>query len=164
MIIRDEQPADIAAIHALTEIAFAPMAYSDGTEADCITKLRKDGDLTYSLVAVDEGEIVGHVAFSPVTLDGKSDGWFGLGPISVTPTRQKSGIGSALIHEGLNRLRAINAKGCTLIGDPNYYSRFGFVSDGTLTYHDLPTEYVQWLGFDGHTARGKLIYSPGLEP
>ncbi len=164
MILRTERPSDIEAIYQLTKAAFAPMAYSDGTEQDCINALRDDGDLTLSLVAEIDDKIVGHVAFSPVTLNGTPDGWFGLGPISVATTHQKSGIGSALINHGLDWLKSQNAKGCVLIGDPNYYARFGFVSNGDLTYHDLPTEYVQWLGFDGHIASGKLIFSRGLEP
>jgi putative acetyltransferase len=140
------------------------MPFSDGSEPDCINQLRNDGDLTLSLVAQVNKEIVGHVAFSPVTLNNVSDSWFGLGPISVHPEHQRSRIGSALINDGLRQLKDRNAKGCVLIGDPNYYSRFGFVSDGELTYHDLPTQYVQWLGFNGNVASGKLLYRHGLEP
>lgn len=164
MIIRAETPSDIDAIYALTQAAFAPMSYSDGTEQDCINALRDDGDLSQSLVAEIDAAIVGHVAFSPVTINGSSDGWYGLGPISVVQHLQKTGIGSTLIHHGLLWLKTQKAKGCVLIGDPNYYFRFGFVSDGNLTYHDIPTEYVQWLGFDGNVASGKLLFACGLEP
>ncbi|MBB3646222.1 putative N-acetyltransferase YhbS [Rhizobium sp. BK619] len=85
MLIRCETPADIDAIHDLTSIAIAPMPYSDGTESEIIRKLRASGDLTISLVAEDDGEIRGHVSFSPVTINGVRGGWFGLGPISVKP-------------------------------------------------------------------------------
>jgi putative acetyltransferase len=164
MLIRPETTDDIAAIYALTKAAFASMPFSDGSEPDCINQLRKDGDLTLSLVAEVNDVIIGHVAFSPVTLNEIADNWFGLGPISVHPDHQRSGIGSALINEGLSQLKDRSAKGCVLIGDPNYYSRFGFVSDGKLTYHDLPPQYVQWLGFNGIAASGKLLYRPGLGP
>ena len=91
--------------------------------------------------------IVGHVAFSKVTIDGDGD-WYGLGPISVQPDLQKQGIGSKLIHAGLAGIRAIGARGCVLLGDPNYYNRFGFKSYPTLTYAGSPRpEYFMALSF-----------------
>lgn len=163
MDIRPEIHTDIDAIYQLTQTAFAPMPYSDGDEGACINKLRADGDLTVSLVVVEAEAIVGHVAFSPVTIAGVSDNWFGLGPVSVAPKKQKTGIGSALIKKGLAQIKSLGAKGCVLIGDPNYYCRFGFVGDGRLTYRDLPSEVVQWLSFTDEKPSGVLKYSPGLE-
>lgn len=157
--IRPETASDHDPIHALTKAAFAPMDYSDGSEPDIIRKLRANGDLCCSLVATMGTRLIGHIAFSPVTLNGVSDGWYGLGPISVDPEHQKTGVGSALIHAGFDWLKTQHARGCVLIGDPNYYSRFGFISDGTLTYGDVPSEFVQWIGFDGHTASGNLRYA-----
>ena len=162
MLIRPEQPADHDAIHELTRIAFAPMPYSAGTESDIIRRLRADGDLTISLVAEHEGEIVGHVAFSPVSIDGRHDGWFGLGPISVKAEMQRQGIGKALIAAGLEQLRALGAKGCALIGNPEIYGRVGFVSDGRLTYGDIDSKYVQWLALDGSAPRGVLTFAPAF--
>ncbi|MGL5010052.1 MAG: GNAT family N-acetyltransferase, partial [Paracoccaceae bacterium] len=95
--IRDERPTDHRAIHDLTAAAFAPMAFSDGTEPAIIAALRADGDLVLSLVAEDAGFIIGHVAFSPVTVAGVHGGWFGLGPIAVRPGWQRRGVGGALI-------------------------------------------------------------------
>lgn len=132
MFIRPERPDDKQTIHDLTIAAFEPTPFSDGSEAPIITKLRNDGDLTVSLVAVRGGDIVGHVAFSPVTVGVESDGWYGLGPVSVWPDKQRQGIGSALINEGLAILKANGAKGGVLIGDPAYYGRFGFRSDGNF--------------------------------
>lgn len=159
MIIRPEQPSDEQAIHELTVAAFEPMPYSDGSEAPIIVGLREVGDLTVSLVAVEGADIVGHIAFSPVTVGTDSDGWYGLGPVSVWPDRQRKGIGSALINEGLSILRARGAKGCALVGDPNYYRRFGFRSDGRLSYRDLPLQYIQSLSFQDETASGRLKFS-----
>ncbi|MEO0714785.1 MAG: N-acetyltransferase [Pseudomonadota bacterium] len=163
MRIRLETHADHAAIYAITQAAFAPMPFSDGNEADCVDRLRADGDLTLSLVAEEGADIVGHVAFSPVFLNDRPGGWYGLGPISVAPHRQKQGIGGALIADGLGRLSEIGAKGCVLIGDPAYYGRFGFVGDGRLTYRDLPVDVVQWRALGSDVPSGVLRYSSGLE-
>ncbi len=164
MRVRPETTADHAAIHTLTTAAFAAVPYSDGSEPAIIRQLRADGDLSLSLVTDDAGEIVGHIAFSPVTINGIANHWFGLGPLSVTPTRQRTGIGSTLIHAGLDWLRDQNANGCVLLGAPSYYSRFGFVSDGNLSYHDLPKELLQWIGFNGNAASGDLRYAAAFEP
>lgn len=162
--IRPETPADFAGIRQLTDTAFAPMSFSDGTEGACIEELRADGDLTISLVAeTAPGQLVGHVAFSPATVGGDATGWYGLGPVAVLPDQQRSGIGSALINEGLARLRAAGAKGCVLIGNPTYYVRFGFAADGRVSYRTLPAKNVMWLGFGDHTASGVLKFSAGLE-
>jgi putative acetyltransferase len=162
MEIRPERSGDERAIHDLTQTAFAPMPFSAGTEGPIIDALRKDGDLAISLVAVEGDRIVGHIAFSPVTIDGRHDGWFGLGPISVIPELQRRGIGKALIAAGLDLLRRRNAAGCALIGDWAYYSRFGFVSNGALQYGDLDPRYVQFITLDGAEPRGHLNFAPGF--
>ncbi len=163
MDIRAETPGDIETIYALTKAAFEPMPYSDGTEQDCVNKLRADGDLELSLVAIDQGRLVGHVAFSPVSITGAPQRWLGLGPVSVWPELQKTGIGSSLIKTGLEMLKSDGVAGCVLIGDPNYYRRFGFLGDGSLSYRDLADDVVQWLSFDGTRPKGVLTFSPGLE-
>jgi len=162
MEIRSEQPEDLHEIHKLTTDAFAPMSYSDGTEPTIIDNLRAAGDLTVSLVAIKSDALVGHVAFSPVSIGEFTQAWYGLGPISVRPDLQRTGIGSALINEGLRILEGMGADGCALIGDPNYYCRFGFVSDGSIHYQNLPDELVQWKSFGGRRPRGLLVYSPGF--
>ena len=163
MLIRIETPDDIDAIHDLTSIAFEPMAYSDGTEAAIIGRLRASGDLTVSLVAEEDGEILGHVAFSPVTIDGIDAGWFGLGPISVKPDRQRQGIGKALIASGLELLEEMGASGCALIGNPDVYRGAGFSSDGRLSYHDLDTRLVQHIVLHGPAPSGTLRFAPAFE-
>ncbi|UWM77900.1 N-acetyltransferase [Rhizobium sp. WSM4643] len=163
MLIRDETPEDIDAIHNLTWTAFKPMTYSDGTEAEIVRRLRENGDLTISLVAEQDGEILGHVAFSPVTIEGANDGWFGLGPISVKPERQRQGIGKAMIALGLELLNEMGASGCALIGNPEIYSRVGFRSDGQLKYLDLDTRLVQRIVFRGSPPSGTLQFVPAFE-
>ncbi|MBY5438127.1 GNAT family N-acetyltransferase [Rhizobium leguminosarum] len=163
MLIRDETPDDIDAIHDLTSTAFRPMPYSDGTEAEIVRRLRAAGDLKISLVAEQDGEILGHVAFSPVTINGAHDGWFGLGPISVKPERQRQGIGKALIARGLELLNEMGGSGCALIGNPEIYSRVGFSSDGQLEYLDLDTRLVQRIVFRGSPPSGTLQFAPAFE-
>lgn len=163
MHIRYETPDDVDAIRDLTSIAFKPMAYSDGTEAEIIRRLRAGGDLTISLVAEEGREILGHVAFSPVTIEGVHGGWFGLGPISVTPARQRQRIGSALIARGLGFLREMGASGCALIGNPDVYRSAGFSSDGQLSYHDLDTRLVQRIVLRGLAPSGVLRFAPAFE-
>lgn len=161
--LRAEQSSDIAAIEAVTKSAFLEAPHSSGTEAQIINRLRKDGDLTLSIVAVSEQEIVGHIAFSPVTINELNDDWFGLGPVSVLPNRQGEGIGAALVNRGLTELKANGAKGCVLIGDPAFYSRFGFVGDCGLTYGDVPVGYVQGLALSSDFRQGVIRYADGFE-
>ena len=164
MIIRQETSEDIEAIFNLTTEAFEPMPYSDGSEPKIINDLRSNGDLTLSLVAVDLGKVVGHVAFSPVTINNVNDDWYGLGPISVLPQQQRSGVGTQLIDDGFRRLKELGANGVALIGDPDYYGRFGFTGDGKLTYGNLPTKLVQWVAIKGSAPRGELKYCRAFEP
>ncbi|MFL5014980.1 MAG: GNAT family N-acetyltransferase [Rhizobium sp.] len=163
MLIRYETPDDIDAIHDLTSTAFKPMPYSDGTEAKIVRRLRAKGDLEISLVAEEDGEILGHVAFSAVTINGAHDGWFGLGPISVKPERQRQGIGKAMIARGLELLKERGASGCALIGNPEIYSRVGFSSDGQLKHLDLDTRLVQRIVFRGSPPSGTLQFVPAFE-
>lgn len=161
--IRDERPDDAGAIRAITVAAFEGMPYSEQTEAAIVAALRAAGALTLSLVAVEGEDIVGHVAFSPVSInEAAAPGWFGVGPVSVRPDRQKAGIGSALMQAGLARLKAANAKGCVLVGDPAYYRRFGFRESSALRYPDLPAEYFQVLDLVGEAPSGIVAFHPGF--
>lgn len=162
MEIRSEKPEDHHEIHRLTANAFAGLSYSDGTEPAIIDRLRAAGDLTLSLVAMKSDALVGHVAFSPVSIGICTSTWYGLGPVSVRPDLQRTGIGSALIIEGLRILEGMGADGCVLIGDPDYYCRFGFRSDGRIQYRDLPDEYVQWKSFGEQRPEGLLVFSPAF--
>jgi putative acetyltransferase len=159
--IRPEQPGDEAAIHDLVKRAFAPMPFSGGDEQDLVDGLRADGDLGPSLVAVDSvGDIIGHIGFSPVTIDHAACGWFQLAPVSVSPEVQFTGIGSALIAEGLARLRADGAGGVAVVGNPVYYERFGFaVIPGLnpVSEHDAPYFRAQVLA--GAAPQGTLRYA-----
>jgi putative acetyltransferase len=100
LIIRNEKEPDIKAIHDVTVAAFKEHPYCHQTEQFIVNALRVAGALPLSLVVEVDGKVVGHVAFSPVTISDGSEGWYGLGPVSVLPELQRQGIGKALIKEG----------------------------------------------------------------
>ena len=158
MIIRNEVESDIEAIGQVTEAAFATLAISQHTEQFIIKALRAAGALTVSLVAEIDGNVVGHVAFSPVTISDGNPHWYGLGPVSVLPKHQRQGIGTALINEGLSLLKARGAQGCVLVGDPAYYKRFGFRNLPVLTLEGVPQQYFLALPCGGEPARGAVVF------
>jgi putative acetyltransferase len=163
MQIRLERPDDATTIHALTGTAFKGMPFSDDTEAKVIDALRIAGALALSLVATQGGAIVGHVAFSPVTINGEVGDWYGLGPVSVWPFRQRKGIGQALIREGLRRLHSMGAGGCVLLGDPAYYARFGFENDRDLRHAGAPIWAFQCLTLNGPRPSGEVAFHPAFD-
>jgi len=158
MLIRPELPADHAAISRLTAAAFLGHPHSDGGEPRIIERLRLAGSLSVSMVAVDGAELIGHAAASPVTIGGGSHAWFGLGPVSVLPVRQGQGTGMALVNAVLQRLRALGAGGCVVLGEPSYYERFGFRAVGQLTLPGLPASHFLALALEGPLASGEVAY------
>lgn len=160
--IRPERPEDASVIRRLTTAAFAVAEHSSGTEAAIVDALRAAGALSISLVATVQDDVVGHVAFSPVTLDGKAQDWYGLGPVAVRPDLHGHGIGAALIRAGLERLKALGARGCVVLGDPAYYPRFGFRQNPAVQYEGVPPEYFMALSLDGTEAAGTVAYHPSF--
>jgi len=160
--IRDEVPGDEAAIAALTTSAFLGHPHSDGGEAEIVAGLRRDGDLSVSLLAEEGALVIGHAAWSPVAITDGASRWFGLGPVSVLPVRQRAGIGSALMRAGLERLREAGAMGCVVLGDPGYYGRFGFAHDPGLAYPGPPPAYFQRLVLAGGAPVGEVRYAPAF--
>ena len=158
-VIREERPPDAAAIREVTRQAFEGLPYSDGSEPRIIDRLREDGDLVLSLVAEDAGGIIGHITLSPVEIDDGTRKWFGLGPVSVLPVRQHSGIGSRLMEMTIDRVRRGDANGIVLLGDPAYCRRFGFIHDPKLTYPGPPPEYFQRLVLSGEPPTGEVRYA-----
>lgn len=163
MRIRPETPADVDSISRITEAAFRNHPYSQGTEPFIIAALREAGALTMSLVAERDGEIVGHVAFSPVQIADGANDWYALGPVSVVPELQRNGIGSQLVRAGLDSLRDdLGAQGCVLVGDPAFYGRFGFASRPALSMQGVPQEYVLSLAFGAVPAAGRITHHPAF--
>ncbi|MHC3940655.1 hypothetical protein ACI0FR_01968 [Paenochrobactrum sp. BZR 201-1] len=158
MIICPETPEDIQNIRDLVTSAFEDAPHSDRTEAFIVDGLREAGALTISLVVVQADRIVGHVAFSPVAIEGAGAGWYGLGPVAVHPDYQKTGIGTKLIEAGLAKLKALSASGCVVLGDPQYYARFNFKCDPALVFRGAPVEYFQCLDFTNEPRHGTVFY------
>ncbi|MDV7900903.1 N-acetyltransferase [Pseudomonas aeruginosa] len=161
--LRHETPDDISAIEAITVAAFADAPHTSHTEQFIVRALRTANELTLSIVTEEHGQIIGHVALSPVTItdnDGrKAEGWYGLGPISVLPQRQGHGIGSRLMEQALSELRAMRAAGCVLLGDPAYYGRFGFEAHTGLQLPGVPPGYFMVLALQGPVPEGIVRYS-----
>ncbi len=122
VVVRQETPADADAIRAVNEAAFG----RDG-ESLLVDRLRGVGALALSLVAVLDGAVAGHLALSPVTIDGARGAPLGLGPMAVLPAYQCSGIGSRLVEEGLARARERGHDAVVVLGHRDFYPRFGFV-------------------------------------
>jgi putative acetyltransferase len=162
MIIRDEEMDDAAGIRRTIREAFEAAEHSSGTEAKIVDGLRDAGALPVSLVAIEDGQVVGHVAVSPVTI-GDAEEWYGLGPVAVRPDRQQDRIGSSLIKEALSRLRQRGAAGCVVLGEPSFYGRFGFSNDPAITYADVPPPYFQILSFGPARPSGRVEYHPAFD-
>ena len=139
------------------------LAISQHTEQFIVEVLRAAKVLTLSLVAEMDGQVIGHIAFSPVTMSDGTLNWHGLGPISVLPEHQRKGIGKALIKEGLSRLKDMNAQGCCLVGHPDYYRKFGFKNMPGLVHEGVPPEVFFALSFDGHTPQGTVTFHEGFK-
>lgn len=161
MLIRDEQPADAAAIRALLEIVFP-----QPDEAKLVDQLRRDGDVAVSLVAVENGAPVGHVLLSPMTAPFRA---VGLAPLAVAPHRQGAGIGGQLVRAALARAKADGWQGVFVVGDPDYYRRFGFepeLAAGFASPYAGPYLMALALGPALPTTTGEVAYAPafaGLE-
>jgi putative acetyltransferase len=135
-LIRSEQSADLAAIHRVNELAFGQPA-----EANVVDALRHKGKTVVSLVALEDDKVVGHILFSPVTIEAPDRivNIVGLAPMAVLPAYQKSGIGSALVKAGLEECQKAGHSAVVVLGHPEYYPRFGFVPASRF---GLKSEYV----------------------
>jgi len=163
IIIRNETDADINIIAEVTVAAFKTLEVSNHTEQFIIEALRSAKALTLSLVAEIDGFVVGHIAFSPVTISDDTKRWYGLVSLSVLPEYQRKGVGKALIQEGLAQLKDIGAKGCCVVGHPDYYRKFGFENMPGLVLEGVPPEFFFSLSFDGHTPQGTVIFHEGFK-
>lgn len=116
--ISDTIPADAAQIAFLLRDAF-----QGEEEVDLMARLRKSKYELVELCARQNGDIIGHICLTEMISPRK---WGALAPLSVAPNHQKKGTGSALIFEAINRAKLRGWKALVVLGDPNYYSRFGF--------------------------------------
>lgn len=142
MKVRPETVRDHDAIRHVNEAAFENHPFSQQTEHLIVDALRAADALSVSLVAEVDGEVVGHIAFSPAGINRAASRWFVLGPVAVLPQQQRRGVGKTLIKDGLDAIRRLGAEGCILVGDPVYYLALGFVHIPTLTMEGIPPQNV----------------------
>jgi putative acetyltransferase len=159
--------ADHAAeIAAITREAFAREYGSGDGEVALIAKLRADGDVAVELAAKMDGEIVGHALFSRLIVEPATLKAAALAPVSARIGRQKSGIGSALIREGLARCKAQGFDAVTVLGDPGYYKKFGFSVEAAkvfdCVYAGPHFQALELRGRPLQRERWKLIYPPAF--
>lgn len=160
MLIRDELNSEVDRISQIQYAAFkghpmhAPGA--EPTEHLIVERLRTSNALSLSLLAEENGEAVGHIAMSPATVGEAKQGWYLLGPVGVVPSRQRAGIGSALVRESLKQMQKKGAEGVVLVGDPAFYGRFGFKNISGLTYAGVPDQYVLGLSFTDKEPKGEI--------
>lgn len=126
MIVRHEKASDRAAVHALVEAAFGRR-----DEADLVDRLREEGSVVLSLIAIDDNVIVGHILLTRMDAPFTA---LALAPLAVSPDRQRGGIGSQLVGAALDRVRAAGWQAVFVLGDPGYYRRFGFDPERARTF------------------------------
>lgn len=156
--VREERSDDAAAISSVIQSAFTASRFGHHNESAIVAALRADKALVLSLVADADGELVGHVAFSAVRIGAEAARWLGLGPVAVLPGRQRRGIASALISEGLARLVKEDWLGCVVVGDAAFYRRFGFAPARGLKVGEIPSHHVLVRVFEGDQPDGEVHY------
>lgn len=157
--IRQEKEGDEAAIRDVVSRAFAPKPFADPDDELIVERLRADGSLVLSLVAQARGAVIGQVALSPAKIGDLK--YLCLGPLAVLPEFQGKGIGADLVGHALGVAQAYGRNGVVLLGDPNYYGRFGFKKVAAVTYDGQGADYVQVLPF-GDDPSGALTFHPVL--
>jgi putative acetyltransferase len=163
MVIRKEKNTDFESITKVTIEAFKNHPISRQTEHFIVNALRSAGALTISLVAEIDGQIVGHIAFSPITISDGTKDWYGMGPVSVLPNYQKQGIGKTLVNEGLSLLKNMGAQGCALVGPPDYYKKFGFKNYSEMIHEGIPQEVFLVLPFTEKIPKGIVVFHEGFK-
>ncbi|KAJ5144378.1 hypothetical protein N7476_004819 [Penicillium atrosanguineum] len=154
------------AIEEVTSTAFMNAKHTDHNEQFIIRGLREADHLTISLVAEVEvtHTIVGHIAVSPLTITDGSENWYGLGPISVLPQYQGNGVGSSFIKGASADLQSRHAAGCFVLGNPKYYTHFGFKAYPSLQLPGVPPEFFMALTWRKPTPIGTVSYHRAFEP
>ena len=161
--VRIETSADRDAVRRVHEAAFGQRE-----EADLVDRIRDRAARYLGLVAVEAGEVVGHIAFSPVTVDGSDVVALGLAPMAVRPDRQRAGVGAALVRAGLAACREAGAEAVFVLGHPAYYPRFGFApaaGRGVGNEYDAPPDaflVVELVSGALDGAGGTARYDPAL--
>jgi putative acetyltransferase len=158
--IRLESPGDQPEIRDLLEACFPEFI-----EADLVDRLRADGDLVLSLCAEDEGVVVGHIGFSRLMVENDNDAFpaVALAPLAVYPEYQQQGIATRLMREGHACLGALGEKLSVVLGEPNYYSRFGYSHRRAQNFEcEYQSPYLMAITFGAAPLQGRLVYPPAF--
>ena len=156
--LRSEQTQDADSIRAVIRAAFATHPLSLHNEERIVDALRDAGVLAVSIVATSDDHVVGHIACSPVVIDDQDCGWYGLGPVAVRPDMQRSGIGAMLVRASITELTQRGAEGIVLLGDLEYYERFGFKQQSRLVLPGAPANHFLSLSLQGGNPSGTVTY------
>ncbi len=167
LILRPELPDDFEQIDRLIRVSFECSSVGYHNEAELVRALRNLGDLKLSVVAEVDDQIVGHIAFSPVkfSMDDQFNGhesWFCLAPLAVLPAFQGKMIGQHLVQSGMAGLQKIQASGVIVLGDANYYQRFGFKHIPACTLNQAESEHLLGYSFNARALKGDIILSKGF--
>jgi len=157
--IRQEKEGDAGAIRDVVERAFEGKDFADPDDKLIVDRLREDGSLVLSLVAEARGQVIGQVALSPAKVGDLK--YLCLGPIAVVPDHQGKGIGGDLMGHALGVAQAYGRDGVVLLGDPNYYSRFGFERYPAVTFDGKGADALQLLPFT-ESPEGAVTFHPVL--
>jgi putative acetyltransferase len=161
MQIRPEGSGDRAAIRRTVEAAF-----DQTLEPDLVDRLRADGDLVLSLIAHDGQECLGHIGFSRIVIRSAATDFpaVSLAPLAVLPSHQRSGIGSGLVEAGHARLKAAGERLVIVLGDPVYYTRFGYTRTNAEGFESpYQCDALLALAFGDAPGRGRLVYPPAFD-
>ena len=160
--IRKEMDTDISKINAmymdLYHYCLTQNANDEVKKHDVIEELRLNGALLLSLVADMEGDIVGHIAFSPVKINDNDSKWVKLGPVNVDPKHQKMGIGTKLVNEGIDQLRLLNYDGVIVFEARECFERFGFSNKPSLQNLSTKTEDTYAIALNALPPRGNVTF------
>lgn len=162
LIIRREQLSDYDEIEQVIQLAFEDAPYSAQQEHLIVQTLRSAGALNPGIVAQVSADIIGFAGVSPVQISDGAAHWYGLGPIAVLPGFQGQGVGSMLVDDILSRLKSMGAAGCVVLGDPDFYGRFGFETDQRLEFANFDPELFQSIRFNDNLAQGEITYHPAF--
>ena len=163
MLIRAVRPGDLVAVGRVHRQAFG-----GNGEAGLVATLHASGLATLSLLGDIDGDIIAHVLFSPVAVEhGDADGLLGLAPVAVRPSHQRRGLGSELVRAGLDAARDEGARAVVVLGDPAYYSRFGFRPASGFGLHDVYGGGDAFMALELQPdalrdCRGRIDYAPAF--
>lgn len=166
ILIRLETESDAPTIEKVISTAFLNAEHTNHNEQFIVRNLRESNHLSISLVAYDKptNTIIGHAAISSIKISTGHENWYGLGPVSVLPQYQRNGIGSLLIERALEILQNYyHAAGCVVLGNPGYYTRFGFRTVSSLKLAGVPSECFLAITWHEPTPTAMVSYHEAFE-